>query len=207
MLYQCSCAKERIILLYSNCVRPAEKEITLNNSIVELQHRHRIEANSRSLVSEWRHNAQCLRFLQTAHHDEWYMWVPEPARRRARRASFHSPSVQAYQPRDRHQTPTYLRMISFLHRKNNVLDFKKWALWLPRFTLLLTQIFVSFNESVLSFSHNLPRQVGFCRNWFVWISQSDIKMFKTKQQFKIWPDLKFCKKRNLPQSIQRRLKS
>lgn len=70
MLYQCSCAKERIILLYSNCVRPAEKEITLNNSIVELQHRHRIEANSRSLVSEWRHNAQCLRFLQTAHHDE-----------------------------------------------------------------------------------------------------------------------------------------
>lgn len=74
MLYQCSCAKERIISLYSNCVRPAEKEITLNNSIVELQHRHRIEANSRSLVSEWRHNAQCLRFLQTAHH-WWVIYV------------------------------------------------------------------------------------------------------------------------------------
>lgn len=55
---------------YSSCAKPAEKEITLNNSIVELQHTHRIEANSRSLLSEWRHNAQCLRFLQTAHHDE-----------------------------------------------------------------------------------------------------------------------------------------
>lgn len=44
--------KKIIMRLFSNWVRPAGKKMTLNNRIVELQHRHRIEANSRSLVSE-----------------------------------------------------------------------------------------------------------------------------------------------------------